>query len=813
MNTRRFARLLAAVAVLCCVAQPGIAAAATSAQAATGWDDRFAPPGIADGSVAAVAVAANGDVYAGGIYASAGGVPVNGIARWDGRRWHALGAGLQGGSALPTALVATQDGVIAVGSFEQAGAVSVGGIAAWDGTAWSVIGNGEGPRKDGMKGWLYAVEIFDGKLIVGGYFDTIDGVPANNIAQWDGAQWQPLGNGVGNLDFEDNFVAGDGEVRALTVDGDVLYVGGKFALAGDANTTANSVATWDGAQWRALGAGVILKDGNDAPQPGLVASLAVQGGAVYAGGRFIQAGTVQVQHVAVFRNGAWSSLGAGLTEPQFNDKPVVNALLSSGTTVYAGGIFVGAGGQPISFIARWDGAAWSAVGGGIPAEDDDKVNALAALPDGTVLIAGNFRRGGDKRVDDIARWDGAEWLALGQGVMRQEYSVDPARLTAMAADEAGRVYVGGIFTRAGGVASNGLAMWDGARWHNLGATNAPVRAIAISDEDVYIGGTFTQAGGVTVKGVARWHRATRQWSALGAGIVGEVNALAIGHGVLYAGGDFTLAGGVTAHDVAYWDGTAWHALGSKARIFEVGDRGNEVGTQVHALAIRGDSLYIGGSFQTVQFGTNTADLSSFMVVHNVVEWHHTTDTWLYLGDQAQRGVTFGGFSGFQIDARALAVIGDVLYVGGRFDQAGGLGANSLAAWNAATEQWRPLSGVGGFSDSSVWGLAEYGDQLFVAGHFTSAGTAPARFIAQFDTSGGAWSALGNGLAWYNDRFTEALSVAATAEGVYVGGDFDKAGGIPSNGFAHWRAALGGEPLPPPPGNLPFKTFMPFVVRR
>ena len=249
MKTKLFARILAVVTALFCVVQPLMVRASGLAQAAPSWDDRFAPPGITDGSVSAMAVAANGDVYVGGIYASAGGVPVKGVARWDGRRWHALGAGLQGGSELPTALVATEDGLIAVGSFEQAGAVNVGGMAFWDGEAWSAIGNGEGPRKDGMKGWFYAAAIFDGKLIVGGYFDTIDGVAANNIAQWDGTRWQPLGNGVGNLDFEDNFVAGTGEVHALAVDGSALYVGGKFVLAGDANTMANSVAKWDVTRW------------------------------------------------------------------------------------------------------------------------------------------------------------------------------------------------------------------------------------------------------------------------------------------------------------------------------------------------------------------------------------------------------------------------------------------------------------------------------------------------------------------------------------------------------------------------------------
>jgi hypothetical protein len=497
-----------------------------------------------------------------------------------------------------------------------------------------------------------------------------------------------LGLGVGKLDVDGNF-SSEGEVRALAVDGDALVVGGKFALAGGAGTQANSVAKWDGEKWAAFGAGegMTATEGNDEAQPGLVASLAAKGGVVYAGGLFTQAGSAAVKHIAVWQNGSWSSVGAGLNKPQFNDKPVVNALVISGTRVYAGGIFTGTGNASIALLAKWDGANWSAVGANIQQENFDQVNALTTLTNGEVLIAGKFRQAGNKRVDNIARWNGTEWLTLGLGAMRQEYSDQPARFYAMAADEAGRVYVGGTFTRAGGDASNGLAMWDGARWHNLGSTNAAVYAIAVSDDDVYIGGTFTEAGGVAASRVARWNRASGQWSALGEGINDTVHALTIGHGVLYAGGGFTSAGNVTAQDVAYWDGEQWHALGNTARIFEVGIQGGEVGTQAFALAVRGDSLFIGGHFQTIHYGTNTANLSSFTVVHNVVEWDHKTDTWYWLGDAAKRGVSFSGFSGLQIDARALAVIGDVVYVGGRLTKRA---QPAPTAWPRGTPQ--PRSG-------------------------------------------------------------------------------------------------------------------------
>ena len=60
------------------------------------------------------------------------------------------------------------------------------------------------------------------------------------------------------------------------------------------------------------------------------------------------------------------------------------------------------------------------------------------------------------------------------------------------------VYVGGSFFSAGSVSgADRIARWDGAQWHALGGgiNSGAVYAIAISGADVYVGGRFTDAGG------------------------------------------------------------------------------------------------------------------------------------------------------------------------------------------------------------------------------------------------------------------------------------------------------------------------------
>ena len=761
-----------------------------AAAMANGWNPRFGIPGV-EGKVTAVAVGENGDLYVGGDFTNAGGMAAQQIARWDGRSWHALGDGING-EVMALAVDGTD--LYVGGNFEVAGGVTANSIARWDGANWFTVGDGTGLVDDYFgtpeRGEIYTMLLSNGKLYIGGNFVAVDGVTANSIAQWDGSSWQGLGRGMGELDWEDKFTP-DAEVYALATDGTTLYAGGEFLFAGE--VTANSLAQWDGNSWSALNGGVTLTDGNGNPQFGSVRALAINGGTLYAGGWFDKAGGIAAHHIAQWQNNRWTPLGVGVRAEENAGEPQVRALAVVDNILYVGGRFMGAGSQNIDLLAQWTNNRWAEVGTGMANDDHNYVNVLTPGLQGDLYMGGAFRLVGDQRVDNIAQWRNEAWHTLGSGLLSIEYGDSPATPYTIATDEQGNLFVGGEFKVAGGVRLSNLAMWNGTDWLAIGNANNRVRDMVVADGALYVGGEFTQIGDLAASHVARLDLNTFTWSTLGAGINDNVYALDYADGILYAGGGFKSAGSVTAEDVAWWDGAAWHAFGTKARIFEVGDRGNEVGTYVNDLKVHGDSVFIAGHFQVVQYGTDTTDLSSFQVVHNVVEWQRSTDNWLYLGDAAQRGVTYSGYTVSGIDAEQLAIVGNELYVGGNFNQAGGLAASGLARWDMATESWVSLNAsLGGNIDAAnVLALAAYGTDLFVGGNFLSAGNGTVNFVAKLDTATDIWSGLDGGVKWNNDRETEVTALAVDANGVYIGGAFDKAGGLSASGFAHWMGTVAG----------------------
>ena len=132
-------------------------------------------------------------LYTGGLFTSAGGVSASGIAKWDGSSWSALGSGLKRTTVIALSIFDDGSGsgpaLYAGGGFATAGGVSANRIAKWDGSRWSALGSG-------MNSNVAAMTVFDDgsgngpALYAGGGF-TVSPAGDSFVARWQGCAIEP----------------------------------------------------------------------------------------------------------------------------------------------------------------------------------------------------------------------------------------------------------------------------------------------------------------------------------------------------------------------------------------------------------------------------------------------------------------------------------------------------------------------------------------------------------------------------------------------------------------------------------------------
>ncbi len=508
--------------------------------------------------------------------------------------------------------------------------------------------------------------------------------------------------------------------------------------------------------------------GGEPGTSGSVSALAVfndgSGPALYMGGQIQAAGGIVTNGVAKWNGSDWLPLGSGLdgslvfvgTMTVFDD--------GSGPALFVGGTFSSAGGVAVNNVAKWDGTNWSALGSGLTG--GTFVHSMLVYDDGTgpaLYVGGIFTMAGGSAANAIAKWNGTSWSAVGTG-MSGGALTGVFDLRAFNDGGGQALYAGGEFTTAGGVSASRIAKWNGSSWSALGSgLNARVNALEVHGSGgtsaLFAAGEFTTAGGTSANFIARWNGSS--WSALGSGTSAVIFDLAIyddGSGrALYAGGNFLTAGGVSASRVAKWNGSAWSAL--------AGGVGDALSGNVSELSVfndgSGPALIAGGQFKLA---------NGNVPAHSIAKWK--ASTWGAFGVGMTNTVTSIAF----FDDGA----GQALYAGGYFVFAGASAANRIAKWNGTS--WSTL---GSGMDSEVNALTVFNDgsgpALYAGGTFTIAGGVATSRIAKWN--GTSWSPLGSGV----NGPVYSLRVFDDGGGskLYVGGNFTTAGGASAARIAKW----------------------------
>lgn len=292
-------------------------------------------------------------------------------------------------------------------------------IVKWDGANLRLVGGGINHLSSSYAE-VHALIVYNGELIAAGDFSEAGGVPALNVARWNGTRWAPLGSGVPEIAW------------SLAVHDGKLVVGGERFLS-----------SWDGTQWTTPSLSL----------NGTVYALTSYNGALIAGGDFY---TVAAGSPSTFIRNLVQVSGTGATLVGGGVEGEVRALAVYEGALIAGGSFYRAGGLPIPVLARWNGTQWSTLSGG-PDIAGGEVLAITHY-NGGLVIGGRLGSVGGVAVRQIAQWNAGGsrvWSALGNGFDSNVYEDSVRALTVLGTD----LIAAGQFPPGAGYKSMNWGRW------------------------------------------------------------------------------------------------------------------------------------------------------------------------------------------------------------------------------------------------------------------------------------------------------------------------------------------------------------------
>jgi trimeric autotransporter adhesin len=350
------------------------------------------------------------------------------------------------------------------GQFSAVGGVVGNGVAKWDGTSWTIVNTGLTATAN-TKGFAVHDDGTGPALYAGGTNMYLQGTVRARVVKLTPSGWAPvLGESGGPTGA--NVLAsfdpdGVGEAPA------VLIAGGTFSGA-----LGNRLSQWNGTTWAPLGTGIpamkkgvaevralqVFDEDGDGPNPGRL----------FVGGTFEMAGSTPVVSMARWDGAEFSGVGGGL--PEFATIICMSVFdEGSGPRLFAAGYM---GSRP---AMRWDGQAWTIV----DRSSDYPGFVFDMMPfdqDGagpqaeTLVFSGNFNYIGGSSAYNIARWDGELFTPLGNGIPGDAPLV--FTLAVLEHDDVPSLFAGGEFEMAGQHPSTRIALWtesaNPADWNNSG---------------------------------------------------------------------------------------------------------------------------------------------------------------------------------------------------------------------------------------------------------------------------------------------------------------------------------------------------------
>ena len=385
----------------------------------------------------------------------------------------------------------------------------------------------------------------------------------------------------------------------------------------------------------------------------------------------------------------WTPVGAPGTGPDAVVRCLATLDDGSGPALYVGGGFTSVGGVPATGLARWDGTTWAPVVGWAPSNLSSvlpDVRALEVWDDGTgpaLYVGGHFDTNAGGLVNNVARFDGTSWSALGGGLTSNSSPATSA-LTAVFDletfdDGTGEaLYAVGHFERADGQPALGLARWDGTTWSAVGpglnVAALPARASMTVFDDgsgpaLFIGGSLSVVGTPNFHFIVKW---------VGTSFAGITNlVLEPAESMVVhddGSGEALFFAGPLSGSVFRWDGSSVTSAGQATTMNPMPGLG-----RVQTLATFdegvGERLYAAGRFDTI--GGVTAN--------GIAQWDGTS--WSPLGTGLGATTTLGSdpgvalaLHGFDDATNGTSNGGTSLFASGFISETNGQVSDTVVAW-------------------------------------------------------------------------------------------------------------------------------------
>jgi hypothetical protein len=293
---------------------------------------------------------ADSSLYISGDYTYINDIPYSTISKYNGLTFDSLNCGVgticgsilsEGGWQGSKKSISFNNRLIVTGFFNNASSINSNSLSFFFENYWDSYGSGLKNANNTIGRGNFLSK--DSNLVyLTGSFDSINGIPAQSAAIFDGVTWyEPANFSRIDPDWSNDF-------HIIYPYKDYLYFAGTFCDNLNIDRKVCRIARFRNGEWSGVGNGVFSG-------LGFVNSMTIYKEKLIFGGTMSKSQGDPGDGVAAWDGENWDTMGGGVYSSSVVQ---VSEMVANGDYLYVCGRFESAGGQPALSIARWDGINW-----------------------------------------------------------------------------------------------------------------------------------------------------------------------------------------------------------------------------------------------------------------------------------------------------------------------------------------------------------------------------------------------------------------------------------------------------------------------